>query len=73
MHNEISRLLAEQGNTQTLRQCAEQVGRPVKTLHEWRARGWINPVAKNRVGQFLYDVRLVEKVAAEVKRGRRAC
>jgi ribosomal protein L37AE/L43A len=72
MANEVDALIAAQASAMTLTECAQQVGRPVKTLHEWRARGWINPLGKDRGrGQFVFDVRLVQRVAETVRNGKR--
>ena len=71
MHNEINRLLAQQANTMTLKACAEDVGRPKSSLEEWRARGLINPVAKDDRGRFLFDVECVRRISETVGRRER--
>lgn len=71
MHSEINRLFADQAYTATLRECAELVGRPRRTLSDWSAWGWIAPVAKDKRGRWLYDTRQVERAAAEIRQGKR--
>lgn len=67
---EISKFVADQDYAKTLRHCAAEVGRPVSSLKEWRARGWITPVATDPRGVQLYDVRKVEEVNGRVVPGR---
>lgn len=70
MQSEINRLFAEQSYSMLLSECAAEVERPVSTLKEWRARGWVNPVGKDHRG-YLYDVRKVRAVAEEVRQGKK--
>jgi hypothetical protein len=69
--NEINHLMAGQSSSLTLKQCADSVGRSKTTLELWRSRGDILPVAKDRLGRFLFDLRIVERVSEQKKRRER--
>jgi hypothetical protein len=75
MANEIDRLLQAQTDIMdaaTLPEIAANVGRPVSTVKEWKARGWLLPVGKTKRG-YVYDVKAAQRVAESVKveRGKR--
>jgi hypothetical protein len=71
MANEINRLLTAQSdhaNALTIPQLAQELERPISTLKEWRARGWILPISKTRRG-YVYDLATVQRVAASIRNG----
>lgn len=68
MDAELRRLGATQPGM-PLSQISRILDVPVKTLHDWRARGWIAPIENSRRG-FLYDVDAVKKASESVVRGR---
>lgn len=72
MANEIDALVAEQASSRTIGECAKDVGKPVGTLHHWKAEGWISPAGWDRKKKCdLYDVRLVRRAAETIRNGRK--
>jgi ribosomal protein L37AE/L43A len=72
MANEVDAFLADQTSVMTLPDCAAWLSRPLKTLHHWKAKGWIASVSVNRkTHREMFDVRLVERVAQTVRNGKR--
>lgn len=58
---EVSRLYDRQ-QPMSLAECAEILGRPVKTLHHWRGKDWIRPVGRDHRGA-LFSLSDVQDVA----------
>lgn len=72
MANEIDALISDQTSVMSLSECARWIGKPIQTLHHWKAKGYITPEGQDRKRkQDLFDVRLVQQVAEVVQRGKR--
>ena len=54
--------LYERQKPMTLAECAESIGRPVKTLHHWKAQGLLKPVGRD-AGGALYRLADVQAAA----------
>ena len=69
---DVLRLAVERGldgdGVGELAAIAEKLGIPVKTLHRWRAAGWIEPVYDSTKRGRRYRLADVEAVAARVGR-----
>ena len=68
MDAELRRLGATQPGM-PLSQVSRLLEVPVKTLHDWKSRGWILPVGK-RGATFLFEVEKVQQVRDNMARGR---
>lgn len=63
--------LYERQQPMSLAECAESMGRPVKTLHHWKAQGWLGkPVGRDARGA-LYRLGDVQRAALGIRDGKK--